>query len=265
MTATISESYVSRPFNVGIKSSSRELVYDIVGTHDESAVQTLILSTAPAVYNGLILDSVEAEPIYTNSTNSTGLWKGYARYLVPEIEYTFDTGGGTQTITQSYETMASHVLGGGLAPNFDGAIGVSEDRVEGVSVTIPKFDFTETHIWDASNVTSTYTTALQNLTGCWNVATWRQYAAGTVLFLGATGSNRGSGQWSITYRFSFSPNVTGLMIGGIGPISKQGWDYLWVRYADFEDASAYSLVKRPIAVYVERVLLPGDFTTLLIS
>ncbi len=264
MTATISESYVSRPFTVGIKSSGRELIYDIIGTNDENEVQTLLLGTAPATYNGLILDSVEGEPIFNDDATSTGLWKGHARYLVPEVEYTFDTGGGTQKITQSYATISSYGVGGATPPDFAGAIGVSEDRVEGVDVPIPKFDFTETHIWPATSISSSYVSALQGLTGQWNVATWRTYAAGTVLFNGVAGSNRGSGQYSLTYKFSFSPNVSGLYIGGIGPISKLGWDYLWVRYADFEDGTAYSIVKRPIGVYVERVLLPGDFSVLLI-
>jgi len=264
MAGTISESYLSRPFTVGLRSSGRELIYDIFDTDDEAEVQTLILGVAPAVYNGLILDSVEAEPVWADETSSTGVWKGHARYVSPNIEYTFDTGGGTQKITQSYATISSYGVDGGPAPDFGGAIGVSEDRVEGVDVPVPKFDFSETHFWNASDITSTYEDALAALTGQWNVATWRTYPAGEILFQGATGSNRASGQYAITYKFSRSPNVTGLMVGSIGPISKLGWDYLWVRYADFEDTTAYCLVKRPIAVYVERVLLPGDFGGLLI-
>lgn len=263
MAGTISESYLSRPFTIGLKSSSRELVYDIVGTYSESDVQALLLATAPAIYNGLILDSVEAEPVYVDSgTSASGVWKGYARYLVPEVEYTFDTGGGMETITQSLGTISSYGIGAATPPDCGGAIGVSDDRVEGVTIPIPKFDFTETHVWSAATITPTYTLALANLTGCWNNAIWHGYPIGTVLFQGATGSNRGSTQWTITYRFSYSPNVDDLMIGAIGPITKQGWDYAWIRYADFEDTVAKALVKRPIAVYVERVLSPGDFSGL---
>lgn len=264
MAGIISESYTSRPFTVGLKSSGRELVYDIQNTSDESEVETLILGTAPAVYNGLILDSVEAEPIQVDSSNSNGIWKGHARYLVPEVEYTFDTGGGNQKITQSYGTVSSYGVGASVPPNYGGAIGVSEDRVEGADIAIPKFDFTETHIFSNATMSDAYKTALFNLTGKKNGGTWRTYAAGEVLLTGVTGSNRGSGQWTMTFKFSASPNVTGLMIGTIGPISKLGWDYLWVRYADFEDSSAYSMVKRPIAAYVEQVYLDGDFGGLLI-
>ena len=262
MTATISESYVSRPFTVGLKSSSRELVYDIVGTDDEDAVKTLILGTCPAVYDGLILDSVEAEPIYADGANSTGVWKGRARYLVPEVEYTFDTGGGTAKVTQSYSTVGAYAPGGFTPPDFGGAIGVTEDSVEGVDIPSPKFDFTETHFLPDATVTTAYKLAIFNLTGRKNDATFKGFTAGEVLFLGATGSNRGTGQWSITFRFSASPNVSGLTIGSITGISKLGWQYLWVKYATESDDTAFAMVKKPVAAYVEEVFLDGDFSTL---
>ena len=86
------------------------------------------------------------------------------------------------------------------------------------------------------------------------------------LFLGASGSKRAQvgeeEDWEITYRFAGSPNVTGLSIGPISGISKKGWEYLWVRYADQEDTTAKALVKRPIAAYVERVYESGNFAAL---
>lgn len=265
MAGTISESYLSRPFNVGVKSTSRELVYDIMGTTNESEVQNLILGAAPAVYDGLILDSVQAEPIFTDETSGTGVWKGTARYVLPEVEYTFDTGGGQQKVTQSYFTVNSYSGTGFPPPDFQGAIGVSEDSVEGVEITSPKYDFTETHVWDDSVITPAYKQTLFTLTGRKNGALFKGFAAGECLFLGATGSNRGTGQWQITYRFSCSPNVSGLTVGTITDIDKLGWDYLWIRYGDYDDDTGFSLVKRPEAVYVERVYLDGDFSLLLIG
>jgi hypothetical protein len=35
-----------------------------------------------------------------------------------------------------------------------------------------------------------------------------------------------------------------------------------VRYADAEDAAAKALVKKPIAVYIEKVYADGDFSLL---
>ena len=43
---------------------------------------------------------------------------------------------------------------------------------------------------------------------------------------------------------------------------RAGWDYMWVRYADAEDAVAKAIVKVPIAVYVEQVYYADDFSDL---
>jgi len=258
MSATISESYQSRPFTLSLTQSGRELIYDIQGTEDETAVQTLLLSTAPSSYLGLLLDSIEAEPI------GGGIWKGHAKYvrLENDNEYTFDTGGGTQHLTQSYATMAVYAPPGMTAPDFQGAIGVSDDRVEGVDVVAPKFDFTETHLFADAFVDGSYKHTLFTMTGKVNDASFKGFAAGECLFLGASGSKKGIEQWSITFRFSGSPNVTGLTIGDITDVDKLGWDYLWIRYGGYEDSSAHALVQRPVACYVERVLGFGDFSTL---
>jgi hypothetical protein len=112
-------------------------------------------------------------------------------------------------------------------------------------------------------VDQAYKLTLFNLTGRTNNAVFKGFAAGEVLFLGASGSKRGSNLWEITFRFAASPNVTGLTVGSITGIAKSGWDYLWVRYADAEDQNV--LVKQPIAVYVERMYESGNFAGLLIG
>ena len=61
---------------------------------------------------------------------------------------------------------------------------------------------------------------------------------------------------------SASPNQTGLTVGDITNIDKKGWEYLWVYFEDKEDSAAKMLVKRPIAVYVEKVYEDGDFSQL---
>lgn len=258
MTATISENYLSRPFTLA-KQAGRELVYDVIGTDDETEVSTLLLATAPATYLGLELESVEGEPL------GGGNWKGYARYVrVNDNEYTFSTGGGTQHVTQSISTIASYAPAGLSAPDFDGAINVTEDRVEGVDLPAPKYEFSETHYFDDATVTDAYKLDLFALTGRVNNATFRGFAAGECLFLGANGSKRGDEKWSITFNFACSPNATGQTVGSITGIAKKGWEYLWVRYGTYADSSAFQLVQRPVAAYVEQVFAPGDFGDLLI-
>lgn len=257
MAGQISESYVSRPFTIA-KTSGRELVFDIIGTDDEAEVQALLLGAAPSTYGGLQLESVEADPI------GNGVWKGNARYVrISTDEYTFDTGGGTKHVTQSLGTVDAYAPSGFTPPDFQGAINVSDDKVEGVDLPAPKYEFSETHYLADASVTLAYKLVLFNLSGqTMNDNTFKGFAAGECMFLGASGTKRGDERWAITYRFACSPNISGLTVGTIDGIDKLGWDFLWIRYASFADTSAFSLVQRPVAAYVERVLIPADYSTI---
>jgi hypothetical protein len=173
-----------------------------------------------------------------------------------------DTGGGTQHVTQSIANVGKYSASGFTAPDFFGAIGVTDDRVEGTDVTVPVFNFTETHYIPNLLVTGAYKLTLFNLTGKVNGATFKGFAKGEVLFLGASGSKRGLDDWEITFRFAASPNVAGLSLGSITGIAKEGWQYLWVRFIDDEDTTAKALIKRPVSAYVEQVYSYGDFSGL---
>ena len=50
-----------------------------------------------------------------------------------------------------------------------------------------------------------------------------------------------------------SPNGTGFAVGEITGVAKKAWEYMWVRYADAEDATAKAVVKKLVAVYIEKV------------
>jgi hypothetical protein len=139
---------------------------------------------------------------------------------------------------------------------------VQDSSVEGVDVTVPVYNFSETHYIADAAVTGAYKAALFGLTGRVNNAAFKRFAAGEVLFLGASGSKRGDEDRQITFKFAASPNVTGLTVGTITGIAKGGWQYMWVLYEEQEDATASKLVKRPKAVYVERVYYDGNFSAL---
>ncbi len=260
----ISENVLSRPFALG-EQAGYELIFDVMGTDDDLEVRYALDpdlgGEAPDVFRDRILDSIDIERV------GHELWKAHCRYvrLEEDDEYTFDTTGGTQKVTQSLATIAAYAPPGFTPPDFQGAIGVSADRVEGVDLIIPAYGFTVTKRFPDSIVTPAYRRDIFLLTGRTNDDVFFDCAEGEALFLGATGSKRGRGDWSITFRFAGSPNVAGLSIGDITGITKPGWAYLWVRYADFEDSFAFALVKRPIAAYVEQVYHPGDYTVLLIG
>jgi hypothetical protein len=256
----IIEKFDSRESTVGVDSPTVDLQFMVLGTDDDAEVRTLVESTIPAFYAGLVFQSYHIAP------QGGGVWESSARYgkLEPketgESSFSFDTGGNTTHITQSLQTVASYAPPGEDPPDFQGAIGVSGDSVEGTDITIPVYNFTETHYIPVALVTPAYKAALFFLTGKVNLFPFKGFAPGEVLFLGASGSQRGQEDWELTFRFASSPNVTGLTIGDIVGIDKRGWEYLWVRYEDAEDANV--LVKQPSAVYVEQVYPYGDFTGL---
>jgi len=260
------EKFESRLVTTGANPSV-ELRYTIRGTNDDIEARNALVNASPALYDpwggGLVFlprDTITIQPV------GDELWDGIVRYgTIPQTSesvFSFDTGGGTQHITQSLATVARYAPPGKTAPDFKGAIGVTADSVEGVDITVPVYHFAETHYLLDSVVTPAYKATLFALTGRVNSAAFKGFAVGECLFLGAAGTKRGSGDWEITYRFAASPNVTGLTIGEITGIDKKGWEYLWVRYADSEDAVAKALVKKPIAAYVEQVYPYGDLNLL---
>ena len=260
MAVTVYEKWDSRETTIA-EDSSVDLRYVIRGTDDDAAANSALLAASPVLYGGLVRQSAHTERIAEDA------WEGSVRYgmLEPpetgDSSFSFDTGGGTQHITQSLATVGAYSASG-PPPNFKGAVGATRDSVEGVDITVPVYNFSETHYIDAVLVTGAYKSALFSLTGTVNNAPFRGFAAGEVSFLGAAGSKRGQDDWEISYRFAASPNVVGLVVGDITGIAKRGWEYLWVRYQDAEDTDAKMLVKRPVAVYVEQVYPYGNFAGL---
>lgn len=257
MTTVITELFDSGRASDG-SSSTDELRYTVTGTNDETAVLALVKTTAPVVLYGLKRINVDVTPL------GGGVWECTVSYegLPNDSEYTFETGGGTVHITQSLQNVARYAATGQTAPDFGGAIGVNGDSIDGTDITVPVYNFTERHRISANLVTAGYKLALFSATGKVNDATFKGFAAGEVLFLGASGAKTGLEQWEITFRFAASPNVTNLNVGGITVAAKKGWEYLWVRFRDAEDGTAKALVKRPVAAYVERVYETASFSTL---
>jgi hypothetical protein len=51
-------------------------------------------------------------------------------------------------------------------------------------------------------------------------------------------------------------------VGDISGISKKGWEYLWVQYAADVDNETKQVIKKPVAVYIEKVYPSGSFGAL---
>lgn len=271
MAATrVEEAYSERDETIDAEGNPRELEipYFVFNAEDETSALAAVKTNHKPVA-GMALESVETVERINDTT-----WKVKAVYEVDEDGdgdetsgededaslFAFDTGGGTKHLNQSLKTDGRYPND---APDFGGAIGVdNEGNVNGVDVTMPVLNFTETHTLNGNRVSTSYKKTLADLTGTVNKSGFRGFAAGEVLFLGASGTKRSkkiSAPWEITYRFAVSPNQTGLQVGDIKVARKYGWDYLWVRYADKVAANGKNVVKKPVAAYVEMVYPRGDF------
>lgn len=274
MAFAVSEKNGSGTLSGGDSASAEKLyivTYSGAGTNDEIAAKAALEAAAPATYNGLTRTNTRVSPI-------TDLhWEGEALYGDPQSDFgaaevgdstfEFETSGGTQHVTQSRQTIASYASGGGDAPDFRGAINVTPDGVEGVDIVVPTFSWSETHVIEDAVVTNAYKGSIHTATGRVNSDVFRGFNPGELLFMGAQGRKRGDpsqpNPWDISFRFAASPNATGLTVGDITGIDKKGWEYLWVLYEPTEDGVANTIVRRPRAVYIEKLYLEANFAAAL--
>ena len=270
-TATVGE----RPNTIVATGSSKESEYIIkILTGENSglwatrALQQAIPSEITHNSRLIYRQPVEVEELADN------FWLGNATYVstkglgeedIPPDTYSFDTTGGTQHITNSNHTDR---YGPGNLPDFKGAIGVTDNSVQGVDILVAGYKFGKTVSKDNKILTPQYLVALARLTTKVNDAPFLGFEAGEVLFLGATGSIEQinginvEGRSDITMQFSANPNRENYKVGDITVAKKKGWDYQWVRYEYNDDDLAKKLIQKPAAVFIEEVYLKGSFSIL---
>ena len=264
-TPTISELFAGRTETMGSRARA-EISYAVFDATTETEVRTLALTAIPGTYQGLLRTNITLDERINATT-----WKVRALFEAPtpaqqedpQSTFAFDTGGGTQHITQSLGTRNRY--GPAASAELAGAIGFDGHNVNGVDITVPVYQFSETHYLLPANIGLSYKLGLMATTGTVNLAPFRGFAAGEVLFLGASGTRKGftdTDLWEISFKFAAQKNQTNLSVGAISGIAKLGWDYLWVQYGADVDTTAQVLIKRPIAVYIEKVYPDGDFSLL---
>ena len=125
MPITIDETYRSREGTEG-DNPTAELRFIIQGTNDDTVVRGLLEASSPSVYLGLRRTDYTFEPLGGDVSDCSVHYSEK-----DEPQFTFDTGGGTQHITQSRTTVGIYPAPGEIAPTFQGAIGVNDDQVAG--------------------------------------------------------------------------------------------------------------------------------------
>jgi hypothetical protein len=239
------------------------LIYD---GHRRSSLQCRPVSGGwyeiSATYANVSMDSGENEIGFLNDDDVR---------MIP-VSVDVDTTGGTEHITQAWSDsedptgyVASYPEG---APDSHGAINVSGDRVNGIDITVPAFQFTETWLVPAEYLLAgpaagetPYAIQLKDMTGVVNDDAFRSFKKGEVLFLGARFTAISNQTMvPVTYSFSVRPNREQFFVGSIEIAIKYGWDYLWISYASDTDEGAP--VQKPVSVYVDRVYERKKFTGL---
>ena len=274
MAVTVGEA-LGREFNTGRGATAqRSYICHLSGEDvgSELAVVTAVETAAPASVGTLVRGKISV-----TESDRDDLMMATVQYVPPgrlqqqeaseppetgESVYNFEIGLETLHITQSIETIHKIGQAGDTAPDYKGAINVTDDSVDGCDISVPIYNWSETHWVPHASVTNTYIGKLFHLTGKVNNAAFRTFEAGEVLFLGASGSRRGSADWEITFRFSAKPNKTNIHVGDLTVPNKKGWEYLWVRYHEVEDTAAKMMVMKPHSAYVEKVYEDGDFSDL---
>ena len=273
MATRVEEAYTERDQKVNAKGKvvEVEIPYIVFEAADEGAALSAARSKATVEsFEDMELDGVEVtERVNKDTWKVKAIWKSEGEEEEDDDDeeetssFAFDTGGGTMHRNQSLKTVSKVPND---APDFNGAIEVdNEGNVNGVDVTMPVLNFTETHTMNGSRVTTSYKKSVAALTGTVNRSGFRGFSAGEVLFLGASGTKRSkkpNAPWEITFRFAVSPNQSGLQVGKLKVSQKKGWDYLWVRYADKVADNKKNVIKEPVAAYVEQVYPDGDFGNL---
>ncbi len=215
-------------------------------------------------YDGLGLKNMDWA-LY--SEGGPDAWEFVANYdYTPEVggcTISIDTTGATVN-TQSAFSQTRFAASGETAPDFKESINVDADgNPQGVSKIIPSLKITVKAKIAGEYITSpcAYAQVLYECTGKVNDAEFLCFAAGEVLFLGATG-DLVSEDPVLSFAFEISPNVTGYSIGGITGINKDGHDYIWFNFKQEQDTATGLKVATPRAAYVAKVYEEADFSTM---
>lgn len=241
-----------------------------------AAVHGKLTAGGDLVWDGLVARTADAHAV----SGAHGAWDvtiGYGplELLVPKatgsVSYQWQTRLEAVRINQAKDALvSSYKLGGGSAASLDmdGAIGVVKEpggrvRIEGADIFRPVSSFTVTIRPANGSVDQAYRVLANKYVGAVNSDPFEGYAAGEVLFNGIAGGERSDADSELSLEFLIAENETGLTVGGITGIAKQGWDLL-DPYRELQEVSGQtkSVVT---AVFIRRVFPRKDLNDLVIS
>jgi hypothetical protein len=259
----------SQSTKMNVDAPTQDLLFIATGSDD---MQTVLAQVETDLTQTITVDSFFFGTFtlvlqeYEVKHRGNGTWDGTAKYgrRIPrqtgDVVLTFDGTGGTAHISTSMATTSFSTPGTppDKIPDYNNVIGVNNDQVAGVDITVPVCKITFEYYPAVADMTQDYIDYLINTAGSTNDDEWMGCDAHTVLFLGASGQPRGLDDWALLLHFVYSPNVEDLTIGDISGIQKDGHEYIWIQYVD--ELDAFYGVKVPGFAYVETVYGDSDFS-----
>lgn len=172
----------------------------------------------------------------------------------------WDTSGNTERI---YQALSETKYGDG--PDFEEAINVNGNRVEGLDKVVTGMRYSETWMFPAqSSFDAFFVGDIHSLTGTVNSLQFRAFLPGEALFLGARCQWQGDQPFcAITFEFECRKNNPQFYVKGVMQFPKEGWEYVWIRYQD--DVNDDTLVRKPIAAYKNQIYEKRDWAGLRIG
>lgn len=269
---------VEELFGRTLGGNSAERRYIIKGESSQADALAALLADAPTTYNSIGRNTLGAS---VTETDEDGVYEGRvpyggssgARLALGETRIEFNISSQQTQITHSLNTEHGHSITGAVTDRKK-AIGETADgTVEGTSILTPSVDFVIKKVVASSSVNSTLldniisvrTNSPVNNSAFSHADTDGRrvdLAAGEGLFLGMSNAALGDGTDELAFNFAASKNLTGISIGDMTGIAKDGWEYLWVYYRREADDTAKTVPLRPAEAYVEKVYGTGSWAGL---
>jgi hypothetical protein len=241
-------------------------VHDVA---EAPTARSVAWAAAPVVFDGLLKQEAHIHEL------GNGQWDvevNYGAIGSPDpnhISWSFDIGTHSLHITQAKAHVQSYAAAG-TPPDHKGAIGVVTDaaggkKAEGCDVVTPIFTWEETHNLPAATVASSaWVEAMEAIVAHINETAFRIWAKGELLLLGISGHHASLVETAVpvTFKFASSRTKTGMTIGDITGVDKEGHHWAWIEYEEVEDGTAKALTARPLAVHIERVYDYAKFADL---
>lgn len=223
-----------------------ELTFCVGGTDNDLVCRAFVELNVPYFYLGLWLQTYDLEyqegllwhvrcdygvdaPKMPEGEKNPGGNQPDRNGNVPTMK--FDTTGGKLTVNRSLGTFGRFVEPGApAAVQYFGIINWDGDKAGTTETVFQQFSFEETHYFHQDFITGAYKVLLFDYTAKVNNATFRGFKKGECLFLGASGSKRGTENWEIVYKFECRPNLTNVVIDNVTVPSIEGWSYRWETY-----------------------------------